>query len=96
MSATSDLSPAKAKSLRKSLAEQLTASTLPGETGLANATVENVAEFLLEAAQKRRPSRAVLTHESDTSERRLRRADEGLEVVHDRFVSPKQRVGVGR
>lgn len=72
ISSSNELSPAKGKSLRQALAKQLTASSLPGETGLAKTAVDSAAAFLLEAAQKRRPSRAVLTHQSDTSERRLR------------------------
>ena len=78
MSATSDLSPAKAKTLRKALAEELSSSTLWGENGLAEEAVESVASFLLEAAQKRRPSRSALTHESDTAERRFR-----IAIVND-------------
>ncbi|MEM1050884.1 MAG: NAD-glutamate dehydrogenase domain-containing protein [Pseudomonadota bacterium] len=61
-----------AKKLQKALKQHLSASILPGENLLEKSSLDSAAEFLLAAAHKRAPKRTVITHESDTSERRLR------------------------
>ncbi len=58
--------------LRKALRKHLEAAILPGETPLDPDTLASTADFLLEAADTRAPSRSALKLESDTSERRLR------------------------
>ncbi|UAB78558.1 NAD-glutamate dehydrogenase [Erythrobacter sp. SCSIO 43205] len=97
MSSSSDLSPAKAKALHKALADQLTASTLPGETGLAKEAVESVASFLLEAGQTRKPSRAVIKQQSNTGERRLRIAiiNDDMPFLVDSVTSTVTAHGLG-
>jgi len=60
------------KALQKALKQHLSASILPGEPALEKSALDSAAQFLLAAAQKRAPSRSVVTHESDTSERRVR------------------------
>ncbi|MEO1221416.1 MAG: glutamate dehydrogenase, partial [Pseudomonadota bacterium] len=72
MSAKKSSSAAQSSALHKALKSSLSASILPGETPLEKSALESAARFLLEAAQKRAPSRSVITQESDTSERRLR------------------------
>ncbi|WP_298306811.1 NAD-glutamate dehydrogenase domain-containing protein [uncultured Erythrobacter sp.] len=76
MSAKTD--SAQTKPLLKALKQHLSASILPGETPLDKSALESAAQFLLAAAQKRAPKRSVITHESDTSERRLR-----IAIVND-------------
>ncbi|MEP0392453.1 MAG: NAD-glutamate dehydrogenase domain-containing protein [Erythrobacter sp.] len=61
-----------ANSLAKGLKKHLLASVLPGEAQIEKAELDSAAKFLLAAAHKRSTSRAVIHHESDTSERRLR------------------------
>ncbi|MEM6907279.1 MAG: NAD-glutamate dehydrogenase domain-containing protein [Pseudomonadota bacterium] len=67
------------KALLKALKQQLTAAILPGDTPLPSADLAEAAEFLLEAAASRAPSRSLVKLESATGERRRLR----IAVVND-------------
>jgi len=69
---------ANANPLLKSLKTQLKAAILPGDAAVSENALEEMAQFLLEAAEKRAVSRSALRIESDTSERRLR-----IAVIND-------------
>jgi glutamate dehydrogenase len=66
------------KSLIKVLRAHLEASLLPGEIPLAKPAMDEAAEFLLAAAQIRRPGETTVHIKSDTGERRLR-----IAVIND-------------
>jgi glutamate dehydrogenase len=60
------------KSLHDTLRARLEASLLPGDPPLDKAVLAEAADFLLAAAQTRRPGESLVQIESDTGERRLR------------------------
>ena len=88
---------ANSKSLQKALAKHLSTSILPGEASLEGAALDGAAQFLLEAASKRAPRKTVITHESDTGERRLRIAiiNDDMPFLVDSIAATITAAGVG-
>jgi glutamate dehydrogenase len=88
---------ANSKSLQKALAKHLSTSILPGEASLEGAALDGAAQFLLEAASKRGARKTVITHESDTGERRLRIAiiNDDMPFLVDSIAATITAAGVG-
>jgi glutamate dehydrogenase len=88
---------ANSKSLQKALAKRLSTSILPGEASLEGAALDGAAQFLLEAASKRGARKTVITHESDTGERRLRIAiiNDDMPFLVDSIAATITAAGVG-
>ena len=88
---------ANSKSLQKALAKHLSNSILPGEASLEGAALDGAAQFLLEAASKRGSRKTVITHESDTGERRLRIAivNNDMPFLVDSIAATITAAGVG-
>ena len=79
MSAKAASNKAQSKPLLKELKKHLKAAILPGDTPLDAPALDDIAAFLLEAAQKRSPSRSALKIESDTGEKRRLR----IAIIND-------------
>ena len=71
MSVTSETVSQPSKAHVKALTKHLSATILPEEAQLDKSELESVSQFLLAAAHKRSAARTIITHQSDTAERRL-------------------------
>ena len=97
MSAKTKTTSAQSKTLEKALKKQLAASILPGELPLEASALDEATLFLLDAAQKRPPSRSVIKMESDPGGRRLRIAiiNDDMPFLVDSIAATLSSIGLG-